>query len=190
MAPGSVGITTSTSIVPGAGKKRRRGRAAAVALLFIPLLGGGYYFGYHTGTISILATDDAVQQFASLNITFEEIALHSTGNLATSEWTSIKLTQRTIDLTKLSDNITAQVGLDRVQAGRYTQLRILVGSADGTLLTGEHVIVRVPGGELKTETPFDLKPLGSTTLVVRLLVVQAGPTYSLQPALGSIQAGP
>lgn len=158
--------------------------------MLIPLVAGGYYYGFNTGTVSIEVTDDVIADFESLNITFDEISLHSRATLSTAEWTTVKLSTRTIDLTDLTNNITSQVGLGRVQAGAYTQVRLLVSSAEGVLKTGQHVTVRVPSGELKTETPFDLDPMGQVTLVVRLLVVQAGPTYSLQPAFGSIQQGP
>lgn len=159
-------------------------------MLFIPLVAGGYYFGYNTGSVSIQVTDDVVADFQSLNITFDEIALHSRATLSTAEWTTIRVSTRTIDLTTLTNNVTSEIGLGRVQAGTYTQLRLMVASADGVLKTGERVTVRVPSGELKTETPFDLDPRGDVTLVVRLHVVQAGQTYSLQTALGSIQQGP
>lgn len=159
-------------------------------------IGAGYFFlNNQTGTVSLLITDDVIDQFESLNITFNEVALHREGGGNDSDandsgWIRIKLDNRTIDLTNLTDNITSQVGFDRVSAGKYTQLRIIVGSAVGVLKTGENVTVRVPSGELKTHTPFDLKAGGTATIVLRLNVHQAGGDYMLQPSLGSVKTDP
>lgn len=155
-------------------------------------MGAGYLFlnNNNTGSVSIMATDDPLDSFRSLNITFNEVALHRADAGNDSGWTTLRLANTTIDLTNLTDNITSQVGFDRVQAGKYTQLRITVGSAVGTLKTGENVTVGVPSGELKTHTPFELKAGGWATIVLRIHVIESGGGYSLQPALGSIQTGP
>lgn len=174
------------SVVPS-GSARRRGRAiAAVLLLLVPSAAGAYYFGYHVGTIRVSVTDDAILDFASLNITFSEVAVHTTTALTPSPWVVLALTNRTVDLTKLDHNLSATVGFDKIQAGKYTQLRIVVANVTGVLKSGERVTVEVPSGELKTETPFELKAQGSASIVVRLLVVETGTRYLLQPALGSV----
>ena len=162
----------------------------AVGLTAVALGAGVLYLNNQKGTISVLVTDDALDQFSSFNITFSEVALHRVGDGNNSSWTTIKLDTRTIDLTNLTDNITSQIGFDRVPAGTYTQLRIIVDSAVGMLKTGGNVTVRVPSGELKTNTPFELKAGGSATIVLRLNVHQAGGDYMLQPSIGSIQTKP
>jgi len=178
------------SVVPHGSKRRRKGKAAAVLLLFIPLVAGGYYFGYNTGTVSIQVTDDAISDFQSLNITFSEVALLGRSTLSTAEWTTVEISSHTLDLTVLNNNVSSEIGMGRVQAGTYSQLRLTVASGIGVLRSGEHVTVRFPSGEFQTETPFKLDPMGQVTLVVRILVVKSGPAYSLQTAVGSIQQGP
>jgi uncharacterized protein DUF4382 len=162
----------------------------AVGLTAVAVGAGFYFLNNPTGSVSILVTDDAIDQFEHLNITFNQVALHRAGEGNDSGWTIIKLDNTTIDLTNLTDNITSQVGFDRVSAGSYTQLRIIVASAVGTLKTGQNVTVTVPSGELKTHTPFDLKGGGSATIVLRLIVHEAGGEYKLQPSLGSVNTSP
>lgn len=159
----------------------------AVGLTAVALAAGFIYLRDQTGSVAVLVTDDVIDQFDSLNITFNQVALHRAGDGNDSGWTTLKLDNRTIDLTNLTDNITSQVGFDRVPAGTYTQLRIIVLTAVGTMKTGENVTVTVPSGELKTNTPFELKGGGTATIVLRLNVHLASGDYKLQPSLGSIQ---
>jgi hypothetical protein len=159
---------------------------AALALILIPAVAAGYYFGYNVGSLSITITDDAVHDFTSLNISFSAIQVHSDGALTPSGWVTVKLQARSIDLLRLADNVTLLLGLDKITAGKYSELRIVVDSAGGVLKDGSAVDVRVPSGELKTETPFDLKPQGSLSILVRLLVVQTAGSYSLRPAFGGV----
>lgn len=163
-------------------------RLAAGMLIFVvfPAVAAGYYFGYNVGKVTVLITDDVIRDFEHLNITFSQIQVHSAGALTPSKWVSVDLATTTIDLTDLANNLTATLGLDSITAGKYSQLRILVESAQGVLTTGESVDVIVPSGELRTETPFELKPQGAVTLLVRLQVMQAAGTYSLRPAFGGV----
>jgi hypothetical protein len=162
----------------------------AVALTAVAVGAGYVLLNNNTGSVSVLVTDDALDSFDSLNITFSQVALHRADEGNDSGWTTLNFGNRTIDLTHLSDNITSQVGFDRVAAGKYTQLRIIVGSAVGTLKTGAQVTVSVPSGELKTSTPFELKSGGSATIVLHINVHEAGGGYTLQPSLGSVNASP
>ena len=178
----------SLTATPSSGHHRARKVAVVFVVLLIPMVAGAYYYGYNTGTLTLLITDDAIAEFRSLNITFAEVAIHSTNALATTPWVTVKLDTTTVDLTTLSHNVTETLGLGKIPAAKYTQLRIIVESAVGTLVTGEQVAVTVPGGELRTETPFEMEPMGELTILVRLLVNHVGSTYQLQPALGSIEA--
>jgi hypothetical protein len=162
----------------------------AVGIAAVAVGAGFVLLNNQTGSVSVLITDDVLDQFASLNITFNQVSIHRAGGGNDTGWTTLTLDNRTIDLTNLTDNITSQVGFDRVPAGNYTQLRIIVASAVGVLKTGQNVTVTVPSGELKTSTPFDLKGGGSATIVLRLNVHEAGGQYMLQPSLGSVSTSP
>jgi len=128
----------------------RRGHPVAVvlAVLLIPVGAGVYYFVFNGGQVTIAVTDDEIEQFTSLNVTFNEIRIHTTTAITPDAWVAVKLAQTTVDLSKLRNNISAVIGLARIPAGQYTQLRIIVQSADGVLTNGQRVLVQVPSGEL------------------------------------------
>lgn len=171
--------------------KRKRGRLAAGAVLMamVPLVAGVWYFGYNVGAVTVLVTDDAIGDFSSLEVTFTDVAVHSTGALTSTSWVSLGLQETSIDLTKLTDNRTSLVGLDSVPAGKYTQARILVSSAVGQLENGGRVSVAVPSGELRTTNPFEIGPQGSITIIMRVHVVATGSYYQLEPVLGTVLEG-
>ncbi len=174
---------------PGRAHTRTRAIAALLVLVVFPAAAAGYYFGYNTGTLRVYVTDDLIDDFRHLNITFSQVQVKSAGALTISEWVSVDLSTTTVDLTALRDNITAPLGLGKITAGGYSHLRIVVESAVGELNTGENVEVTVPSGELKTNSQFTMKPQGELSLFVRLQVVEAGGTYILRPVIGTITSG-
>lgn len=155
-------------------------------MAIVPLVAGVWYFGYNVGAVTVLVTDDAIDEFSSLDVTFSEVALHASGALTATSWISLDLQETTVDLTMLTDNQSTIVGSNTVPAGRYTQARILVTSAVGELTTGESVSLTVPSGELRTTNPFDLAPQDAVTVLMRIHVVHAGSHYQLEPVLGSV----
>lgn len=169
---------------PASSHSHRRLVAASLILVVFPAIAGAYYFGYHVGGVSLAVTDDALNDFVTLYITFSEVQVHASGALTTSDWVSIPLAATTIDLTRLADNTTQVLGAGKVQAGDYNQVRLLVDSAQGQLRTGRHVDVTVPSGELKADGPFTVKAQGAVNVLVRLQVEQAGPNYIMRPVFG------
>jgi hypothetical protein len=169
---------------PASSHSRRRLYAAALLMVILPSIAGAYYFGYHTGGLTLTVTDDALPQFSTLYITFSQVQVHSNGALTASDWVTIPLAATTIDLTRLADNVTQVVGAGKVQAGAYDQVRIVVDSAQGQLKNGQHVEVTVPSGELKASGEFSVRAQGAVNVLVRLLVVEAGGTYILRPVFG------
>lgn len=173
--------------MPSGHTRRTHWGAILFVLLLIPGAAGAYYFGYNVGTFSVGVTDDALNQFASLNISFNEIAVHTTSALTPDTWVKVSVTDTSVDLTKLTNNLSETIGASKIPAGRYTQLRIHVLSCEGVLHSGQRVIVRVPSGELNTETPFDMKAQGDVFVLVRLNVINTGGDYLLQPTLGRVE---
>jgi hypothetical protein len=158
-------------------------RLASALLILVVLPGGAaaYYFLYNVGSVSLYITDDEIEQFDHLNITFTEVQVKSNGALTMSQWVTIPLERTTVDLVPLRDNITARLGLGKVTSGAYSQVRIAVESATGELKDGRTVDVVVPSGELKTDAAFSVRAQGEVSLVLRLHVVEAGGQYLLRP---------
>lgn len=173
---------------PEASHSRRRLAAALLILVIFPAAVAGYYFGYNVGVVSLYVTDDAIDDFSHLYITFSQVQVRSAGALTGAAWNTIAITTATIDLVELRDNVTALVAQAKLHAGGYSQIRLVVDNATGDLVGGGTAVVDVPSGELKTDSPFTVTAQGETDLALRLLIVAAGPRYELRPVFAGAAA--
>ncbi len=140
------------------------------------------------GTLSILVRD-APADFSHVNVTFSEVRVHRADAGNESGWISLTLETATIDFMSLG-NLTKVLALDKVPAGKYTQIRIVVASASGTMRGGTFVAMTVPDGILKTDTPFDLRAGGVTTVTLDFDLAHsihlADGSWIFKPVLGSV----
>jgi len=116
-----------------------------------------------TGTL-VVQVRDSPEAWSRLDVTFAQVAVHRAEAGNESGWVNMTLTQRTIDFIELG-NLTKVLALDRVPAGRYTQLRIIVSSVVGTT-GGMTTSLQVPDGILKTARPFDVPGGGTATVTL------------------------
>jgi hypothetical protein len=141
-----------------------------------------------TGTMSIYVKDDAIA-WKHVNITFTEVRVQQASANNDSGWQTVSIKNGSIDLASLT-NVSELLASSAIPAGKYTQIRIVVGSATGMMLNGTHVTFVVPSGELKTTHPFNLTA-GSTkklTLEIDLQrsIVQNGSGWTFTPVLGAV----
>ncbi len=141
-----------------------------------------------TGTLTIQVRD-APTNFSHVVVTFSEVRVHRADASNESGWVNLTLAVSTIDFMSLG-NLTKVLALDKVPAGKYTQIRIVVDSASGTTAGGGSIALTIPDRILKTDTPFDLKAGGTTTVTLDFdlahSIHQAGTTWIFSPVLGSI----
>ena len=145
-----------------------------------------------TGTFVLHVTDQpsAIDDFDILNVTVSEVRLHKTaeaGNNGTTnetgEWITLEPSNRTFDLTKLQDGNRTTIVNESVETGKYTQVRLIVESANG-IANGSMVNVTVPGGMLKIVKPFTIMENQTVTFIFDINVVKAGKKYNLVPVIG------
>ncbi|MBN1840977.1 MAG: DUF4382 domain-containing protein [Deltaproteobacteria bacterium] len=145
------------------------------------------------GTFSLNVTDAKPvlpENTESVLVTFEEVHVHKAGE----GWTTLPLAQEpyTIDLLKFQQGKTTElVPPVSLEPGKYTQIRIVVSSAQLITDTKAHSL-DVPSGNLKTDTQFDFQVEGGGAVDITLdfdlsrsIVVtgQQPPTYKLKPVL-------
>ena len=125
-------------------------------------------------------------------MTFDLIAVHPADAGNASDWQTVNLTQRTVDLAAVQD-VPQLLGNATLQAGTYTQLRIVVQSAQGVMTNGTQVNFTVPSGELMTADAFNVSVGQTTSLTVDIdlarSIVDAGNVWLFTPVLGSVQIG-
>jgi hypothetical protein len=154
-----------------------------------------------SGTMTVSITDAKPKlpaEATNLWVTFEEFLVHQPG----SGWISLPLVEDsyTIDLLQFQDgNTTDLVPPTKLEAGKYTQVRIVVSNAvirivdEGPPESTEDSTVDVPSGNLKTDQNFifNVDEAAAVDLVVHFdlsksLVVTgppANPSYKLKPVL-------
>jgi hypothetical protein len=152
-----------------------------------------------TGTVTMSVTDAKPllpENVTNLFVEFSEVWVHKPGD----GWKQLELVESpyTIDLLQFQDgNTTELVPPTKLNAGKYTQVRILVNKATMRFLndddTTEDRTVEIPSENLKTDKNFtiDLGADSALDIVIHfdlsMSVVVSGsiknPTYKLKPVL-------
>ncbi len=165
----------------------------ALAIVIIVVIAGAAVFVLMTppakkGTVSVYVKDLPVD-WSHVNVTFSEVSIHKANATNNSGWVTIKIKAQTIDFADLT-NVSQLLASSNVSEGKYTQLRITVSSATGTMTNGTVVNFTVPSGELKTTHPFTVTSGHTETLTLDFdldhSIVQAGSNWIFTPVLGSI----
>jgi len=141
-----------------------------------------------TGRVSILVKD-LPAEWTHVNVTFSEVKVHKADAGNESGWYNLTFATRTVDLAQLT-NMSELLASGNVAAGKYTQIRIVVISANGLMTNGTAVEFKVPSGVLKTTHPFNVTAGHSETLTLDFdlshSIVETSSGWTFKPVLGSI----
>ena len=147
--------------------------AAITLVAALGLAGAGCGIGVEakTGTIEVRVTDAPPgYEVTSINITFYEVAVHRAGAEGEEgEWITLTITDGgSFDLLQLgAADLEELLATDEVTAGKYTQLRLIIGAIEVTVSgVGDPPEVTLPSSELKFVRPFDVAEGGITTIVL------------------------
>jgi Domain of unknown function (DUF4382) len=170
--------------------------AMAIAIALIVVVGGvGVYMvaskSTGTGTVSI-CVKDLPDDWIHVNVTFSEVKIHKASGDNESGWYNLSLQTDTVDLAVLT-NVSELLASGNVSAGKYTQIRIVVIAAVGTMEDGTVVNFTVPSGELKTTHPFNVTADHTETLTLDFdlseCIKETPQGWKFRPVLGSIVEG-
>ena len=175
-----------------------RGLVRACVLLVLVLgffligTGTAYYLtSTATGTLVIRIHDSPVA-WSQLTVTFTEVAVLPANAPKGSGWVVLSLRGAQMDLLSLA-NVSGLLALDRVAPGTYSQVRIVVSSAQGILSGGAPVTLSVPDGVGLATTSFAVHGAGTTTVTLDLDLAQsvqlAGGLWTFRPVLGPVSVG-
>lgn len=142
------------------------------------------------GTLDVSIQDSPAANWSHVFVTFDQIAVHPADGGNASDWQTVNLTQRTVDLESVK-TVSALLGSATLKAGAYTQVRIVVISVRGVMANGTDVNFTVPSGELKTAEAFNITTGETTSLTIDMnlsrSIVEAGSEWIFTPVLGSVQ---
>jgi hypothetical protein len=131
--------------------------SAAAALLAACGGGGGDSGGTSAanGTLRLALTDAPACGYDQVNVTIERIRIHasSTAQDGDAGWAELVLTPaKRIDLLTLTNGVLEELGSTSLPAGRYTQMRLVLGSNTGPGAMANSVVPS-GGSERPMETP-------------------------------------
>jgi len=91
--------------------------------------GGGGSTSTGTGTLSLALTDSSTVKYKAIYVTIDEVQVNrkdsaSNGN---SGWTTVATPEKTYNLLKLINGLTAVLGDSELEAGMYRQIRLIIG---------------------------------------------------------------
>lgn len=122
---------------------------SALALFILAACGGSSNATPSTtGTLSLSLTDATLYQYQAVYVTIDEVSVHVGATMTGGttgmgpaddgggEWKIVPTPKQTVNLLELVNGVLLELGLTELEAGHYTQLRLLIG---GTPDSGQNV---------------------------------------------------
>lgn len=137
--------------------RRRRAVLAALAIsaaLVVGACGGGVTTSTAQGTLRVALTDAPACGFDHVYVTVERIRVHASADASEggSGWTDIGVNPpKKIDLLGLTNGVMEALGQTPINAGDYTQVRLVLGRNFGSTLANS--VVPTGGSETALSTP-------------------------------------
>lgn len=179
-------------------RSRHLGIAVVAMAALLPLLAGcsdDKSTGPGFGTMNVRMTDDP-GDFQHVNLVVTEVSARlasadTTGDDSTSAWTVLTTTPATYDLMALQNGMFATIATGNVPAGRYTQVRLKIGTGSTVVVDGTSHPLEVPSGEqsgLKLVGAFDVPVNGVLDIALdfdasRSIVLTGSGDYMLKPVI-------
>ena len=134
---------------------------------------------------------DSPSSYDAVNIVVTEVSVHIALSDSNSGWTVINSTTRTINLLNLTNGNFDILGTSRLDVGRYTQIRLMIGTGSNVVVDGEVHPLDIPSGTqsgLKLNHQFDIEAdvLYELTLdfdASRSIHVTGNGQYQLRPVI-------
>jgi hypothetical protein len=92
--------------------------------------GGGDSSSGETGTVTVSLTDAMSNKFGAVYVTIDDVQIHLKGNgNGNNSWTSVRTPNlpKTFNLYELTNGVREEIGLADIEAGDYTQMRLIIG---------------------------------------------------------------
>ena len=185
-----------------------------ILLMFVACGGGGGSGGdVATGTLSLSMTDASSSDYKAVFVTIDEVQVHLGGNENNpNHWKSVDMpiSPLTVDLFDLVNGVREDLGLVDLDAGRYTQMRLIIGEypnpddypfANYVVTNTEPPVVhelKIPSGYntgFKVVNGFTINADQMTELILDFdatrSVIQAGSSgqWLLKPTVKAIEEG-
>lgn len=166
----------------------RRALIALALAAVVAIAGVAAYVYMYEGNLNVAVKDDA-GAWSHVWVTFTQVRVHEAGKSEDVGWHNLTVARSSIDLASLV-NVSELLANARVGPGKYTEIRLVVIAATGTMLNGTMVVFNVPSGDVKAVTPFEIRSGTTTTLTVDInlarSIVASGSGWTFTPVLGQV----
>jgi hypothetical protein len=157
----------------------------AVLLLFVvsvALLGCNESPLEGKGRLTLYMTDGPTA-FEAVNVVIARVEVHTSGG----GWMTVNNTERTFDLLSLRNGAVTVLGDAELNAGHYTQIRLILGAGSTVTVDGQTFELSVPSNEIKLIHQFEIQVGTQYELLLdfdaaRSVVFSAG-AYQLKPTI-------
>jgi hypothetical protein len=157
------------------------------------------------GTLTVALTDAPACGFDAVNVTVNKVRVNKSASAGDTDagWVDVALSPaRKIDLLKLTNGVLDQLGTTSLEAGHYSQLRLVLdsnanGSANTVLPTGgkNEVALDTPSAAqsgIKLNGEFDVTAGQKTDIVLdfdacKSIVTKGNGKYALKPVIRMVQ---
>ena len=134
---------------------------------------------------------DTPDHYDAVNIVVTEVSVHFASSDSLSGWVVINGTTRTIDLLSLTNGNVDILGTSRLDVGRYSQIRLKIGTGSNVVVDGLAHSLDIPSGAqtgLKLNHQFDIEAdvLYELTLdfdVSRSIHLTGNDQYQMRPVI-------
>ncbi len=158
-----------------------------------------------TGTLRVTVKDTPFSDAKAVLVTFSGVSVHASGG----GWKTVPFadsaTSRTCDLKQLQ-SATDILGVTSLDAGHYTQVRLIVSSAAlyftnpaatgpcaATIAApaGDFANLTIPPGDIILNRPFDLAAAGAVTMLLdfdgdKSIIRTGNGAYKMQPVINIV----
>ncbi len=142
--------------------------------------------GYGELRLTLIDSPSAVSQ---VNIVVTKVEVHSSGSDSLSGWVTVRSDTATYDLLQLQNGANAILGDKMLPAGKYTQIRLTIGSGSNVMIgTTSYPLDISAASTIKLNNNFTIveNTLYQLTLdfnADKSIVLTGGNNYKLQPVI-------
>ena len=134
---------------------------------------------------------DAPADYDQVNIAVIRVEVHKAGSDSNSSWFTINNNAATYDLLTLRNGASVVLGNNTLDAGHYTQIRLIIGAGSNIVVDGIVYPLEIPSGEqsgVKLNHQFEIQPGLLYELLLdfdaeRSIVLTGNGQYKLKPVI-------
>lgn len=134
---------------------------------------------------------DSPAGFDEVNIVVTRVEVHRAGSDSTSGWFVINNDTATYDLLRLRNGASVVLGNSSLDAGSYSQLRLIIGTGSNVVVDGVTYPLEIPSGDqtgVKLNHSFEIQSGSIYELLLdfdaqRSIVLTGNGQYKLKPVI-------